>query len=120
MLDPDIAVLDPTERLESLAKRNDTSPHFGIILSVWMQECDATHPLALRARRQRPRRRRAAEQRDELAALHSITSSANNCIALGTVRPSALAVLRLITSSNLVGCTTGNSAGLAPLRMRPQ
>jgi hypothetical protein len=30
----------------------------------------------LRARRQRPRRRRAAEQRDELATLHSITSSA--------------------------------------------
>src|SRR5262245_25264204 len=32
----------------------------------------------LRARRERPRRRRAAEQRDELAALHhSITSSAS-------------------------------------------
>ena len=30
----------------------------------------------LRARRERPRRRRAAEQRDELAPLHSITSSA--------------------------------------------
>ena len=34
-------------------------------------------------------------------------------------RPSALAVLRLMTSSNLVGCTTGRSAGFAPLRMRP-
>ena len=30
----------------------------------------------LRARRERPRRRRAAEQRDELAPFHSITSSA--------------------------------------------
>jgi hypothetical protein len=30
----------------------------------------------LRARRQRPRRRRTAEQRDELATPHSITSSA--------------------------------------------
>src|SRR5215813_6736235 len=28
------------------------------------------------------------------------------------VRPSALAVLRLITSSNLVGCSTGRSDGL--------
>jgi hypothetical protein len=31
----------------------------------------------LRARHDRPRGRRAAEQRDELAALHSITSSAS-------------------------------------------
>jgi hypothetical protein len=34
------------------------------------------------------------------------------------VRSSALAVFTLITSSNLVGCSTGRSAGLAPLRMR--
>jgi hypothetical protein len=34
----------------------------------------------------------------------------------GTLRPSALAVLRLITNSNLVGCWTGRSAGLAPCR----
>ena len=33
----------------------------------------------------------------------------------GIARPSAFAVLRLITSSNLVGCSTGKSAGLAPL-----
>ena len=30
----------------------------------------------------------------------------------------ALAVLRLMTSSNLVGCSMGRSPGLAPLRMR--
>jgi hypothetical protein len=30
-----------------------------------------------------------------------------------------LAVCRLMTNSNLVGCTTGRSVGLAPLRMRP-
>ena len=34
--------------------------------------------LKLRARRERPRRRRAAEERDELAAFHSITSSARS------------------------------------------
>ena len=34
------------------------------------------------------------------------------------VRPSALAVLRLMTNSNVVGCKTGRSAGLAPLRFR--
>ena len=36
----------------------------------------------------------------------------------GTSRPSALAVLRLITSSYLVGACTGRSAGFSPLRMR--
>jgi hypothetical protein len=37
----------------------------------------------------------------------------------GTLIESAIAVARLMTNSNLVGCTTGRSAGLAPLRMRP-
>src|SRR3954464_4161748 len=49
---------------------------------------------------------------------HSITSSARASRVGGTVRPSALAVLRLITSSNLVGCWTGKSAGLSPFKMR--
>jgi hypothetical protein len=35
----------------------------------------------------------------------------------GMVSPSACAVLRLMTSSNVVGCSTGRSAGLAPLRI---
>jgi hypothetical protein len=62
--------------------------------------------------------RAAAKQRDELAAFHSITSSARASRWSGTVRPSALAVLRLITSSNFDACTTGRSAGFAPLRIR--
>jgi len=45
---------------------------------------------------------------------YSITLSAQRRNVSGIVSPSALAVLRLITSSNLVGCTTGKSAGLAP------
>jgi hypothetical protein len=36
----------------------------------------------------------------------------------GTSRPSALAVLRLIASSYLVGACTGRSEGFSPLRMR--
>src|SRR6516164_420119 len=67
----------------------------------------------LRARRERPRRS-AAEQRDEGAALHSITSSARASSVGGTSRPSAFATIRLITKSNLVGCSTGMSAGFAP------
>jgi hypothetical protein len=50
---------------------------------------------------------------------YSITSSARASTVAGTSRPSALAVLRLIASSNLVGCCTGKSAGLAPFRSRP-
>src|SRR6266496_2755189 len=49
---------------------------------------------------------------------HSITSSARASSMGGTVRPSALAVLRLITSSNVTGAWTGSSLGFAPLRMR--
>jgi hypothetical protein len=45
---------------------------------------------------------------------HSITSSARASKLGGTVRPSAFAVLRLMTKSNLVGCSTGMSAGLVP------
>ena len=60
----------------------------------------------VRTRRERPRDRCTAEQRDELAPIHSITSSASASSLSGTVRPSALAVLRLILSANLVGCST--------------
>jgi hypothetical protein len=48
------------------------------------------------------------------AAVHSITSSARASSVGGTSRPSALAVLRLMTSSNFVGCSAGISAGLPP------
>src|SRR5262245_17445996 len=49
---------------------------------------------------------------------HSITSSAVASKDGGTLRPRALAVLRLITSSYLVGACTGRSEGFSPLRMR--
>src|SRR5262245_16608584 len=71
----------------------------------------------LRGRHVRPRGR-AAEQRDEIATLHSITSSARASTDEGISMPSALAVLRLITNSYLVGACTGSSAGFSPLRMR--
>jgi hypothetical protein len=50
---------------------------------------------------------------------YSITSSARARSVGDISRPSVLAVLRLITSSNLVDWTTGRSAGLAPLRILP-
>src|SRR5262249_29762849 len=56
-----------------------------------------------RACPKRPRTRHAAYERDELAPRRSITSSARASSVGGTSSPSALAVLRLITSSNFVG-----------------
>src|SRR5438067_9817173 len=48
---------------------------------------------------------------------HSITSSARASNVGAMSRPSALAVFRLITKSYFTGCSTGRSAGLAPLRI---
>ena len=55
--------------------------------------------------------RRAAEQRYERAAPHSITSSARPSSESGTVIPSALAVFMLMIRSILVVCWTGKSPG---------
>jgi hypothetical protein len=64
----------------------------------------------------RPTRQLRAKSRHQLN--YSITSSARASNDGGTVRPRACAVLRLITSSYLVGACTGRSAGFSPLRMR--
>jgi hypothetical protein len=48
---------------------------------------------------------------------YSITSSARATSVGGMVRPRAVAVLRLMTSSIFVGCSTGKSAGCAPFRI---
>src|SRR5262249_35564157 len=47
---------------------------------------------------------------------HSITSSASESRLSEILMPSALAVFKLITVSNLVGCNS--SEGFAPLRIR--
>ncbi len=65
------------------------------------KKSDHRHRRLLRACRKRPSRRRT-EQRDELAPLHSITSSARARKDSGIVRPIAFAALTLTTSSNLV------------------
>jgi hypothetical protein len=50
--------------------------------------------------------------------IHSITSSARASSVGGASTPGALAVVRLMTRSNLVGCSTGMSPGLVPRRIR--
>src|SRR5262245_1793569 len=87
-------------------------------LDLPLGESDLFHPgRPFRPCRERPRCRRTADERDELAPPHSITSSASARSIGGTSRPSVLAVLRLITSSNFVGCSTGMSPGFSPFKI---
>jgi hypothetical protein len=57
--------------------------------------------------------------RSSIALIYSITSSARPRSGSGTAMPSAFAVLRLMTNSNLVTSCTGKSAAFSPLRIRP-
>jgi hypothetical protein len=99
------------DMIASVQERGIAGLVFWIVRHAGHEHADAPHALALlRAPRERPRGS-AAEQCDECAAVHSITSSARAMTVGGISRPSALAVLRLMTRSNLVGCTTGRSAG---------
>src|SRR5262245_64075086 len=100
-------------------------PSPGLIISIvracGQEHADPPHLVSrlLRARRERPRRR-AADQRDELATPnHSITSSARPSRGSGMLRPRVFAVCTLMTSSTLTVCWTGISAGFSPLRIRP-
>ena len=63
---------------------------------------------------------RSVTSRPPISALrkgHSITSLATASSVAGTERPRALAVLRLMTNSNNVGCSIGRSDGLTPRKI---
>src|SRR5262249_14165407 len=118
-VDPHVAPISPAQFHQPVHERGEPSLPLRIILACIQEHADAPHALALlRARHPRPRDRRPTEQRDEVAPLHSITSSARASSMGGISRPSAFAVFRLMTSSNLVGACTGKSATLSPFRMR--
>src|SRR5262249_28669708 len=72
LLDVDIATFDPPEILQAPAERRHAELAFGVLLrQPRNQHADAVHLLALLcARGERPGDGCAAEQRDELAALH--------------------------------------------------
>src|SRR6476660_2634564 len=63
-------------------------------------------------------RPRSAKGQKQTSSDYSKVSLARDSNEAGTARPSALAVFRLITSSNLVAPCTGRSAGFSPLRTR--
>src|SRR5262249_52275789 len=116
IFDRDVLALDvpgfgktPAERIQEMPTRSELQG---------AEKSDHRHRRLLRTRRERPTGRRAAEQRDELAAPHSITSSVRASTGIGISRPSALAVLRLMTSSNLVANWISRSPGFSPLSMR--
>src|SRR5262249_17992842 len=95
--DYNIAAIDETAFAEAVTNcRGEMGACMG---GAVMEKANYWHRRLLRTRRERPRRC-AAEQRDECAAVHSITSSASAMSMGGTSRPSAFAVLRLMTSLN--------------------
>src|SRR5215813_5378225 len=117
IFDDDAATLDITGLSQGLAKGGKAAAHRNVGRRG-AEKSDHRHRRLLRARRERPRDCRAANKRDEVASSHySITSSARRRIDVGNSRPIAFAVFKLTTSSNRVGCSTGSSAGVAPLRI---
>src|SRR5215470_17111663 len=80
----------------------------GEILPIRFERCEVKKAdrRLLRAHRERPRRRRAAEKRDERSAVHSITSSARASSVGGTSRPRTFKALWPIHSGERYGVGT--------------
>src|SRR5262249_12527410 len=92
IVEGDVLAFQVTEIAQSVTE----GVHPGRVIN----DADTRHlPRLLRARRERPCGRRAAEKRDDIAPLHlrghSMTSSARASSLSGIWRPSAFAVLRL-------------------------
>src|SRR5215471_16736063 len=111
IFDRDILALDMTGLGQSLAERSDCR-----CIRPWCvtaKETDYRQPLLLRSHLPDYRPKQQSDR--EIAPHHySMTSSARARTDGGIVSPSALAVLRLTTSSNRVGCWAGVSPGRAP------
>src|SRR6516162_2837448 len=117
-VDLDVAAPRPPKLLQCFPGRRVPGACVCVALGIAHQHADAPHTLSLlRAHCYGPRRRCAAENRDELAASHSITSSARARNGSGMVNPIARAVLILRTNSNFVACSTCKSAGCVPVKI---
>ena len=72
-VDPQVAAVAPAQLLQGLCERREAGLSFRIVRGQIHEHADAPHPLRLlRARRQRPRSCRTAEQRDEVTAFQLI------------------------------------------------
>src|SRR5262249_37700990 len=104
IVDAQVAAISPPRLLKALPECRNARLRLRIVLNQARKHTDAPHPLGLLCPRRHRPRRRAAEERDELAAFHSITWSARASRVDGTSRPSVLAALRLRTSSIFTAC----------------
>src|SRR5262249_36303784 len=78
ILDDEVATLGPAEFAQPLQKSSDPTALGGGHRYRAQDPEGGQLARLLRARRERPRNRRAADERDELAAFHSMTSSASD------------------------------------------
>src|SRR6266481_5604938 len=75
-VDAHVAADGPPRLLQPLQERPDAGLKFRIVGGCGQEHADASHTLGLlRARRERPCSRRAAEERDELASFAGCTTS---------------------------------------------
>src|SRR3954449_10320851 len=110
-----VTAIDPAQRSQASVQCLHARPRFLIGFVERQPHADpASRAGLLRVRGERPGKGRAAKKREELPPGHSITSSASRRNDSGTLNPIALAALRLMTSSYLVGACTESSAGFSP------
>ena len=114
-------VVDDHLLADGLADRRRDQARDQIVRTAGRRADDQPHRLCGKTLCERDQRRseRAGGKRSEKFAtfVHSITFSAVIRSDCGILRPNALAVLPLMNNSNFVGCSTGRSPGLAPLKI---
>src|SRR5262249_41695442 len=111
-----VLAFDPTGGVQRLAEHLDA--RLEVFLGARREDADPSD-LGRRLRLDGERRgeEREGERDEKSSPLHSIISSARASTDRGILTPSAVAGLRVMTSSTFVGCSTGRSAGLLPFRI---
>ena len=128
ILDSEIFSLPPSKLAHLLPKCIDENCHAGSRARIQVPDAeDFSLLLGFGEWRAQRTKRRAYRERVLVSALaypllhfalsHLITLSALASTFGGIVRPICFAVFKLIMNSNFVGCSTGRSAGFAPLRI---
>ena len=116
VFDDEVSTLNPPQIAQTLAECVEgMRPHGRRV----PEEADPRHlPRLLRLGHQRRGEEAQGDRTEELAAVHYwMTSSARASTDGGMVRPSVFAVFKLMTNSIFSARSTGNSDGLAPLRI---
>src|SRR5262249_43804002 len=99
LINVDIAALGPPQLSKHLPQRRETDVRIRTALFASHQHADAPRALALLCVCDERPRHCGADERNELPPFHSITSSARASSMGGMVKPSALAVIRLMVRS---------------------